>query len=348
MNTTSLRTSVLVLICIIGASTAWSQQHIMDKYSHIKPVRNSENPVMKGWQDYFFSNDDCQCVQGDQYFISLKETDPKGENLMISLQGGGACWPGLERCKTDVTENDVTTAGFTIQLDDRLDSDWNQVVIPYCDGSIYMGDTHQDYDRNKQIDHWHDGLKISVASLQFIHTRYPDVKKIFLTGCSAGGYGTILHTRLLRYLYPGAAIYVLNESGPGLFRPEADFWQMIDTSWHLSQLMPENCEKCEGQLIYWYDDLLNDPAIKIGLYSAYQDQVIGQAFLRMSPEDYQSLLLSSTAYLQNRHPDTFKRFFINGSSHCVQDRDYQIRGITYWDWVLAFLHDDDSWADVLE
>jgi hypothetical protein len=348
MNTKCQLFFMLIMVCLLNVQTVWAQQNIIAKYKTIKPVRHAQNPVLEQWQDYFFSPDDCQCVHGDEYFISLKEVDPESDNLMISLQGGGACWPGLERCKTDVTEQDVATANFTLQLADKLKEDWNQVVIPYCDGSIYMGDTQGDYDENEHTDHWHDGLKISVAALNFIHHKYPDAKKIFLTGCSAGGYGTIVQARLLRQLYPSADLYVLNESGPGLLKPDPDFWKMIDATWNLSQLMPEDCAPCEGQLIYWYDDLLQDPKIKIGLYSAYQDEVIGQAFLQMTPADYKELLLTSSQKLHDDHPDQFKRFFINGNTHCVQDRDYQINGVTYWDWVLAFLNDGELWRDLLE
>lgn len=326
----------------------FGQQQFFDKFSTIKPISHQENQAYKGWENYFFSTDDCKCVYGDDFFIAIKEALEPSKNLMISLQGGGACWPGTIQCKSNATDEDLEKARFISQLEAKLPERWHQVFIPYCDGSVYMGDKAQDYDNNKQIDHWHDGLKISVASLSFVKKKVPIASKIFITGCSAGGYGTIFQLRLLRYLYPNARIYVLNESGPGLFRPDDVTRETINTAWNLNQLVPENCERCEEQLIYWYDQLLEDPRVKIGLYSSYIDEVIGQSFLRMQPKEYKSLLLGTSGDLNAAHPKQFKRFFINGNTHCVADRYYKVKGMSYWDWILAFLNDDPTWVDTLE
>ncbi|ETN96957.1 hypothetical protein P278_03830 [Zhouia amylolytica AD3] len=337
--------TILWLFILPGCS---SNKSFMKKYGDITPVTSRVNSKVDGWQNYYFSKTDCNCVYGDEFYIALKETPSQSNNLMISLQGGGACWPGMIHCKPNTSEEDVLISDFTTQLDDRLTEDWNQVVIPYCDGSVFMGDTKQDYNDDDKTDHWHNGLKNSVAALKLTHKKFPNTSKIFLTGCSAGGYGTILHLRLLRELYPKAAIYVLNESGPGLLKPDNEFWEMVDASWNLSQLLPKNCDPCAGQLIYWYDDMLKDPGIKIGLYSSYMDQVIGRDFLKMTPENYKSLLVKTTDDLNAKYPDQFKRFFIKGKSHCVRNRDYQVNGIKYWDWVMAFINEKENWKDILE
>lgn len=339
---------ILTILSVLILLNSYSQKPFFDKYGDIEPISNKENSAFTGWQNFNFSSDDCKCVNGGKFFIAVKEASSQTSDLMISLQGGGACWPGLISCKTNVAEEDIQIANFTNQLEDRLTEDWNQVVIPYCDGSIYMGDAEQDYNSDNEIDHWHNGLRISVAALAFVHKTFPNMSRIFLTGCSAGGYGTIIQLRLIRYLYPEASIYVLNESGPGLLKPETDFWEMVSSAWNLNQLIPANCEQCAGQLIYLYDDMLKDPKIKIGLYSSYMDQVIGGKFLNMEPEKYKSLLLSTTKDLNSKYPNQFKRFFINGSSHCVEDRNYEVNGIKYWDWVLAFINDNNKWIDILE
>lgn len=338
----------LTTILVFNWSTSYSQKSFFEEFGTIKPVRQTKNLAVEGWQNFYFSTDDCKCVNGGEFFVALKETASRTGNLMISLQGGGACWPGSIQCKSTTKDADVNVAKFTEQLNQRLKSDWGQVVIPYCDGSIYMGDTEQDYDLDNQIDHWHSGLKNSMAALRFVYTRYPNASKIFLTGCSDGGYGTIIQLRIIRHLYPEASIYVLNESGPGLLKPQTDFWKMITSSWNLDQILPKNCELCKGQLLYWYSDMLKDSKVKIALYSSYTDSVISQAFLKIKPEVYKSLLLNVSKDLNSNHPDRFKRFFIKGDSHCVEDRDYDVKGLKYWDWVVAFLNDSETWKDVLE
>ena len=335
----------LMLFLIFGCTT---QKSILHRYGEIAPIRSEQNQTLADWQDYYFKKEDCKCVYGGEFHISIKENTAQTNNLMISLQGGGACWPGMVRCKPTATVEDVLTSNFTSELDARLNEEWHQVVIPYCDGSVYMGDTELDYNSDDEIDHWHNGLKNSVAALKLTQSKFPNISKIFLTGCSAGGYGTIIHLRFIRTLYPTASIYVLNESGPGLMRPDNDFWEMIDSSWNLSQIVPDNCEKCEGQMMYWYEEMLEDPTIKIALFSSYNDHIIGEAFLGMEPEDYKSLLVKTSAELNAKYPNQFKRFFINGKSHCIDDRDYPINGTKYWDWVLAFINDREDWRDILE
>jgi hypothetical protein len=269
---------------------------------------------------------------------------------MISLQGGGASWPGLEESKERVYKDDIYVSEFTSELAKRLDQNWNQLVIPYCDGSIYMGDHAADYDQNGFVDHWHWGFRACSAGVALAVKNFPELKNIFITGCSAGGYGTIPVASLIQYYYPEAHIFVLNESGPGLFHPEdRETWNTIKKAWDLDQLLPEECVECDGELIYLYEDLLeNNRNLKIGLYSSYEDFVIAEEYLQMTPEGFKDLLLSASGYLKEKYPDQFKRFYINGDSHCVEDRDYQINGTAYWDWVIGLISEGEQWTDLLE
>jgi hypothetical protein len=322
----------------------------LDKYAHIKPLRSTPSKEIPGWANYFFARSDCRCIFDGEYFVSVNAAYPDSRNLMITLQGGGASWPGLEDCKEEVNEDDLYTAEFAIELADRLGQKWNQVLIPYCDGSIYMGDRAADYDKDGVVDHWHWGFRAGAAGVALAVQHFPDLEKIFITGCSAGGYGTIMITRLIQHNYPEASIYVLNESGPGLFHPEdKETWDRIKKAWNLDQLLPKDCRPCDGELIYLYEELLkNNRKLKIGLYSSYEDFVIAEEYLRMTPEDFTTLLLSASGYLSEKFPDQFKRFFILGDSHCVDDREYQINGISYWDWVLQLMTDSGQWLDLLE
>lgn len=322
----------------------------MDKYADIIPVRNTPSSELEGWINYYFSRSDCRCIFDGEYFVSVNVAYPDSRNLMITLQGGGASWPGLEECKEEVYEKDVYTTEFTTELAERLDQKWNQILIPYCDGSIYMGDNAADYDEDGDVDHWHWGFRASSAGVALAAKKFPDLERIFITGCSAGGYGTIVLARLIQLNYPEANIYVLNESGPGLFHPkDRETWDRIKNAWTLDQLLPSDCESCDGELIYMYEDLLkNNSKLRIGLYSSYEDFVIAEEYLHMTPEDFRSLLLSASGYLNGKYPDNFKRFFINGNSHCVEDRNYQINGTIYWDWICGLLTDNEQWIDKLE
>lgn len=322
----------------------------VDKYASIEPVRSEPSSELEGWIDYFFSRKDCRCLFDGEYFVSVQEAFPDSKNLMISLQGGGASWPGLDESKEEVNRDDIYVSEFTTELVLRLGQEWNQMVIPYCDGSVYMGDKAADYNEDGFVDHWHWGYRASSAGVALAVKNFPDLENIFITGCSAGGYGTIVVAQLINYHYPDARIFILNESGPGLFHHKnIKTWKTIRRAWNLDPMLSKYSENCDGELIYLYEDLLkNNSKLKIGLYSSYEDFVIAEEYLQMAPEDFRDLLLSASGALNKKYPDQFKRFFIKGDSHCVEDRDYEIRGTTYWDWVHALLTENEQWIDKLE
>jgi hypothetical protein len=277
----------------------------LDKYAYLEPVRSESSSELEGWINYYFSREDCRCIFDGEYFVSVQKTYPEGKNLMVSLQGGGASWPGLEDTKEEVYRDDIFVSEFTTELANRLDQEWNQIVIPYCDGSIYMGDRAADYNEDGYVDHWHWGFRASSAGVALAVKNFPELENIFITGCSAGGYGTITIARLLDYHYPDANIFVLNESGPGLFHPEdSETWNKIKQAWNLDPMLPGDCEDCDGELIYLYEDLLkNNRNLKIGLYCSYKDFVIAEVYLQMTPESFKKLLVSSSGYLNEKYPD---------------------------------------------
>lgn len=324
--------------------------HILEKYTELKPVRSIANPHLEGWTNHFFDKSDCRCILGGDYLISSSQPYPESKKLMISLQGGGASWPGLEECKESSDPEDVFTAEFTMKLARRLGEEWNQLLIPYCDGSVYTGDHAADYDGDGKADHWHWGLRAASAGVGFAKRNFIEPEEILVTGCSAGGYGSFILTRLLRHHFPQAMIYVINESGPGLFNPtDEKTWESIRQAWNYEAVVPQGCEACENQIFHWYEHLLEgDSKLHIGLYCSYEDFVFTDEYLMMSPSDFRDLLMGVSTSLHEKYPDQFKRFFIKGDSHCVEDRDYSIQGITNWEWVLAMMQQTESWKDLLE
>jgi hypothetical protein len=179
---------------------------------------------------------------------------------------------------------------------------------------------------------------------------FPQSKKILIAGCSAGGYGTLLATPVIRRQFPEAQLYVVNQGGPGLYNPDrSSNLQLILDTWNLNPYLPADCPQCREQLINLYPWLLaRDPNVKIGLFSSYQDSVIGQNFLEMTPQAFQDLLLSTTDKIHAEFPDTFKRYFIKGSEHCVTDYFYSVNAISVRDWIEDLVTDSPEWQDVLE
>ena len=227
---------------------------------------------------------------------------------------------------------------------------WNVIWVPYCDGSRHMGDNNADYDGDGETDHWHWGFRNTSAAVTLMKELFPNAEKILITGCSAGGGGTFIATMLIRFVYPNAKLYVVNDSGPGLFNPEQpDIRQLIVNTWKLEPLLPDDCPECHDQLIYLYKWMLaKDGSLKIGLFSYYQDALMGEYFLGMTPLDFEELLMTESGVLRQLFPETFKRYFIYGTGHCIYNYEKEVNGISIMEWIDYLVNDDNQWTDVLE
>ena len=68
----------------------------------------------------------------------------------------------------------------------------------------------------------------------------------------------------------------------------------------------------------------------------------------MGPHAFQSLLMSTTDEIRAEFPDTFKRYFIRGNSHCVSNYYFGASDISLRDWIEDLVTDSPDWQDVLE
>ncbi len=321
----------------------------IDKYMGITYKERFPNPDDPEWDIYYYDKTDCKCIYENEFYIGAREK-PDNFNVIFMMSGGGACWPGREECESEPQNIVTSDDDLTSNQPDNPVAGWNVVWVPYCDGSVHMGDNNADYDGDGETDHWHWGFKSTSAAVTLMEELFPHPEKILITGCSAGGYGTFIATMLIRLVYPNAKLYVVNDSGPGLFDPEKpDTWQLIKNTWKIEPLLPDDCPECHDQVIYLYKWVLaRDDNLKIGLFSSYRDEVIGGDYLGMAPIDFEELLMTESGVLRQLFPDTFKRYFINGSSHCISDYEYEVNGISIIEWIDHLVNDENQWADVLE
>lgn len=256
----------------------------------------------------------------------------------------------MDQCESEPQNIVTNDDDLTSNQPNNPVAGWNFIWVPYCDGSVHMGDNNADYDNDTQTDHWHWGLRNTSAAVTLMEELVPYPEKILITGCSAGGYGTFIATMLIRLVYPNAKLYVVNDSGPGLFDPDKpDTWQLIKNTWNIEPLLPDDCLECGDQLIYLYKWMLTrDDDLNIGLFSSYRDEVIGGTYLSMAPAEFEELLMTESGGLRQLFPDTFKRFFINGSSHCISDYEYEVNRVSILEWIGYLVNDENQWADVLE
>lgn len=138
------------------------------------------------------------------YYIAANASS---SSWVVWLQGGGLCHD-LEDCKRRAQGSLGSSKDYAPSIDPprgMLSSDteenpdlatWNKIYVPYCSGDLWMGMAKQATNPFPQQDSWSayfQGHLIleEIATLLKVRERDGGVTQAVLTGCSAGGIGTI-------------------------------------------------------------------------------------------------------------------------------------------------------------
>lgn len=216
-----------------------------------------------------FEPEGAQCANGSPYkfFVSFSRTS---ENVIIYLEGGGACWDYASCTGTGIRSaanrdgipDDHATAyadlgGLPLPVDVIYPllnrdgavspfSDWNKVFIPYCTGDVYSGDTTVTYqDPNGQepdVEFHHVGHRNILRTIDELSRMFESIPRMFVGGCSAGGAGAIINYYFFRTGLNVGTGYLLDDSGPifpdtsttGWSRPLHD---RVRASWNIDPLL---------------------------------------------------------------------------------------------------------------
>lgn len=310
----------------------------------------------------FDSKDGPICLWGDPYHAVIR--DAKSENLLIYLEGGGACWSALCQANTTASTAIPGTGILDNKATTNVVASWNVVYVPYCDGSVFSGDNELQATGGPAggtQTRYHHGVKNLTAVLDLAKATFPNPKRILLAGSSAGGYGTIIGTALTRFEYPHTDLIVFNDAGLGLSnQKDLTTYNQIKAEWKFDQYIPASCTECQNgnqtALIAW--GLRNDPTLKVSGFSSYGDAVIGGVFLKMAAADFKQLLLDTTDAVHSEFPTRFERFFINGGDHTSLILNQATtslwgyltpaQGLTVSDFTKAFVNGSPDWKDHLE
>lgn len=316
------------------------------------------------------------CMRGAPFNVATRT--PAGANegdLVIYLQGGGACWSDLCQAFEEVVVGGEIPPGGLLNRDlaGNPFADWNIAYVPYCDGSLFIGDVEVDEDGDGTPDRIQHGLKNLSAALDVFVQEFPSPERIVLAGSSAGSYGTILALPLVRAVYPDARIQVIQDAGLGigLGPDEPDFVNDILAEWNALQYFPPSCTECRtsghaAALIDW--ELERDSRISIAAISAYDDIVIGFAFLQIL--GYDELLIEESDRLALRWGPRYRRYLYEGDQHTVLGADStvdaatvvgeslaavlgdfdadEVDDISPMEWLGWMVDDDARYVDVLE
>lgn len=359
------------------------EQAGLNKYlGEFSPV--SSTPVENNWVKHQFDQDAGQgpvCIAGSEYSAFTRQGNPA--KLLILLQGGGACWDGLlDQCNIFAEAQDprfFQNGIWDTGREDNPFADYSVVYLPYCDGSVFIGDNVVENDPlygTRQ----HRGLRNLSAGMDLARQTFPNASRITVAGTSAGGVGAAAFAPFLtRFLYGNKVrqLTVLNDAGPIVGNPDAvDAAKARANDWKFEQFYPASCTDCDplGQqtaLIHWR--LENDSAVREVFYGTDGDatdirftsaNVPGfppvipfdpaNGVFGLSQAQYRDLIETEHGALEAAFPNRYKRFIVSGdASHTALQSplfySQQVDGVVLNDWTGHFVSPRKPfWLDLVE
>ncbi|TGK02707.1 pectin acetylesterase [Leptospira langatensis] len=97
-------------------------------------------------------------------------------------------------------------------------SSWNKVFIPYCTGDVYAGNKVVTYTdptgQNPPVTYRHVGATNMELVVNWLKANFNKPKEMMVSGCSAGGTGSLINYHFIRKALTPSMSYLLNDSGP--------------------------------------------------------------------------------------------------------------------------------------
>lgn len=289
------------------------------------------------------------------YFVRPGETD----NLLIFMQGGGGCWNadtcrdsgvnfnGFYSSRVTAENNPANRRSGILNLDDPENpfGDYTAIYIPVCTGDVHWGNNTVIYPDEDEGDVTMEfkGYVNTSSALEWVYDNITAPDSIFVTGCSAGSVGSILHTPYLIEHYPDVPVVQFGDSLSLLFnRPvdlQTDYWRAHD---NFPQWIPElaEMEALDWTMARFYTAVANYyPDYIFSQFNSIRDHV--QVFFTFPAgdgraEDWSELLNQHLEEIQ-ANTQNYRSFTSGGDLHCVTPGNtfytYAINGIRLVDWV---------------
>jgi hypothetical protein len=198
------------------------------------------------------------CGNDSQYKIWVNWSNDS-DNLVVVLEPGGACWD-YDSCtgkngirgaaNVDGLPDDhyqmapIISPFLNRGFDTNPSKTWNLVYVPYCTGDVHTGNAVATYDdgAGNMVTFHHEGHADMEAVVSWIDGNFTHVPKMLVTGCSAGGVGSLVNYHFLRNgVHAAEKGYLLDDSGP-VFPSSGYSGPMhakIRSAWNLDSLASE-------------------------------------------------------------------------------------------------------------
>ncbi len=311
------------------------------------------------------------CNDGSPTGIGIEASPTPGANVLVFLDGGGACWDYLTcwQLRTTTTgpfgaaqfeaKIQGSRAGsiFDRSLPGNPYKDFTFVFVPYCTGDVHSGATTQVYIPSTQ--EWHHNGRVNVANaFQHLGTELEPPAKIVVSGASAGGFGSLLAFTRAKTTWPSAKAYLVDDSGPPLANiPTATVSAWV-AAWDLGTAITDVCgPPCAGSPPSFAPIIPElakaNPGDRFALLSSTQDLTIrgffvdpNNFFQPMSATDFENGLKALAASMEAVPTANAHAFVVPGTSHTMVGNPaaFSSQGTALFDWLSKEVTDDASWS----
>ena len=236
-------------------------------------VETLEPPELE-WEYYEIPG--TRCMDGSPAGFGVSH-NPASSNVMIYLEGGGACFSdACDFMAFSLPFVPPSDGIFSRGNDNNPVKDWTMVYVPYCTGDIHGGDAESEL--GGQLRQFRGYTNIT-RYLEILVPSFP-AERVLLTGISAGGFGAAINMMQVADAYGDQVeLTVIDDSGPPMKNdviPPCLQNSFIEI-WGLDSTVLAECETCEPDT--FVEDLteyaLSEyPDIQFGLFSNTADAVI--------------------------------------------------------------------------
>ncbi len=299
---------------------------------------------------------DCMCADGSDYHYFVREANPK--KVVFYLQGGGACF-SIESCdfetgnytpSIDPTDTPANYGGiFDFDNPRNPFSEHSFVMVPYCTGDIHLGDTETTYPPTLTVQH--NGFVNASTAMAEMVSRFDSAAEIVVAGSSAGSAAAPLYSGLIADEYPDAMISVVADSS-GAYPSVPLVNQTIGNLWGTTNVIPDwpvnagTTAADWGTLELFTRSGTHAPQIRFSRFDFAFDatQVFFATLAGFNATTINQLILQNEQTVESAGVD-LESFLAPSEEHTILWKDelytYEVDGISYLDWMTAFVSGED-------